>query len=81
MLDLFAATLEGKQFYQSWLAVDAPPANAHRHSNRLEELGIIIRSPDLHDHRRVIVELRPDVLNAMKDIVDKLIDHWQKQKR
>jgi hypothetical protein len=78
VLDLFLANLEGKQFYQSWLAPQDPPANAHRHSARLEELGIIRRIPDLTDHRRMIVELKPNVMNAMEEITDALTTCWQK---
>lgn len=77
VLDLLLATLEGKQFYQSWLAPHAPPANAHRHSAKLEQLGIIQRTPDPFDHRRVIVELKPGVLGMMKELLDTLAVHWQ----
>lgn len=77
LLDLFLAELEGRSFYQSCLAPGAPPANSHRHSARLVQLGAIERSLDLADQRRLNVTLTADLSAAMTTLVDAVASHWE----
>jgi len=59
MLDLLAAHLDGKDMSVSSLCVgsNAAPTTALRWIQRLEGHGLVARSPDPDDHRRVFVRL------------------------
>lgn len=65
LLELYLAGLAEQSVYQSYLVADAPPANVHRRSARLEAKGYVSRTTDVRDHRRVIVELRPETRAAL----------------
>ncbi len=72
LLDLYLAELEQRSLYQSCLAATAPPANAHRHSARLENMGAVTRVDDPDDHRRRTVRLTPRMREAFDQIMDEV---------
>lgn len=59
MLDLFQARLNQKKVSVSSACIGAacPPTTALRWLMLLEEMQLVVRVPDEHDRRRVIVEL------------------------
>lgn len=72
LLELYLAELAKRHVYQSSLATDAPPANTHRRSAKLEAMGMTFRSIDPSDNRRLIVKLRPDVRSVFDQIMDQV---------
>jgi DNA-binding MarR family transcriptional regulator len=72
LLDLYLADLEQRSLYQSCLAAGAPPANAHRHSIRLEAMGAVARADDPGDHRRRNVSLTPHMKEALDQIMEEV---------
>lgn len=67
MLDLFIASYRGKSVTVSdaSLASDAPHATANRWLQKLVTGGLIVRTADPRDGRRVFVELSPLGLERM----------------
>jgi hypothetical protein len=67
LLDLMAARLEGKKVAVSSLCVAAavPPTTALRWIGVMTERGLIVRTTDLADRRRVHVELAPATAQAL----------------
>lgn len=61
LLVLFLMDLEGREIAVSPLceAADAPPSTVLRWIRTLAERGLVIRRPDIHDGRRILVELTP----------------------
>ncbi|WP_404478370.1 hypothetical protein [Novosphingobium sp. BL-52-GroH] len=72
MQRLYLATLERKEFLQSWFAPEVP-ANAHRIASRLRSLGLIATSIDPRDHRRILVNLTKQGQTAMEAVIDYLL--------
>jgi len=67
MLDLFAAQLEQQRVAVSSLCIAAavPPTTALRWIKSLTDLGLLVRSADPQDGRRVYVELSPEASQAL----------------
>lgn len=59
LLELFACKLEGKKLSVSDAcnAASVPPTTALRWVDRLEEFGLVARSPDPADSRRIYVDI------------------------
>lgn len=70
LLELYLAELEGKAAFQSCIATDQPPANAHRRAGELAKLGALRREADPNDHRRVNLRLEP----AIREVLDQAMD-------
>jgi hypothetical protein len=72
LLDLYLAEHEGRRVYQSYLAGSGPPWKTHRQVARLETLGLVSRSRDPTDHRRLNVTLALDLRRLLDDAMDAL---------
>lgn len=73
LLELYLAELEGKPTFQSCIATDEPPANAHRRAAELAKLGALKREADPADHRRVNLRLKPKIREALDQAMDGLM--------
>lgn len=75
LLDLSAATLEGKRVTVSSLcaASRVPHATALRRLDELMQAGIVVRHSDSEDRRRVFVELTPDAEQRMTRLLEDLL--------
>jgi len=67
LLDLLAAGLENQRVAVSSLCIAAavPPTTALRWIKSLTDLGLLVRSADPEDGRRVYVELSPETTGAL----------------
>lgn len=67
MLDLVLATYRGKRVTVSdaSLASGAPHATANRWLQKMVDAGLVLRTADERDGRRIFVELSPDGLEKM----------------
>lgn len=70
LLDLYLAELDGRRVYQSGLAGTGPAVSTHRQVARLEELGVVNRTPDPTDQRRLNVTLTPAMRGEIEEILD-----------
>lgn len=72
LLDLFVALHEGRTIYLWSLCVAAniPMSSAHRKITELVEEGMLVRSADDGDGRRVTVGLAPPTLAMLDDFLD-----------
>lgn len=59
LLESYLAEVEGRTMFQSCLATEGAAANTHRRAARLADMGLLIRTPDPKDHRRVDLRLTP----------------------
>jgi hypothetical protein len=71
LLDLVIANEEGQQLPVSCLchAAGVPHTTALRTLDRLERRGLITRTPDPHDHRRILVTATPETLDRVRTIL------------
>ena len=70
LLDIYLATIEDREVYQSRLATTEHSAGVHRQVARLEELGAVARTVDANDQRRLNVTLTPELRNLLDDFID-----------
>lgn len=72
LLDLFAARLEKRRVAVSSLCIAAavPPTTGLRWIRTLTDLGLIVRTADPEDGRRVYIELSPRAAEAMEAYLD-----------
>lgn len=68
LLDLFIAARTGKQISVSSLCITslAPQTTALRHISGLVEKGLILRTPDAEDSRRIFLSLSGSALAMME---------------
>jgi len=71
VLDLLAARLEDKDMPVSSLCVgsNAAPTTAMRWIQRLEDVGMVTRSPDPEDHRRVLIRLSEETAEKLQALL------------
>ena len=71
LLDLFAASEEGKQVFTSSLCIAAavPASTALRWINVLVDKGLAVREPDPRDLRRVKVEISSSAKTAVRSFI------------
>ena len=71
MLDLYAAQLEGRQVAVSSLCIAAavPPTTALRWIGHLEKRGVIERSTDPNDGRRIYIGLTQDAALKLREFL------------
>ena len=70
LLELYLAELEGRRTFQSSLTSDGSTSNVHRRLAALARLGVVRRTPDPYDNRRVDVRLAPPTRAALDQLVD-----------
>jgi DNA-binding MarR family transcriptional regulator len=68
LLDLFAARLEKRSVAVSSLCIAAavPPTTALRWIKTLTDLGLLVRTADPQDGRRVYIELAPKAAEGVE---------------
>jgi hypothetical protein len=71
LLDLFAHTEEGKPVTISNLCIasGASGTTALRHISALVKRGLLLRHPDPHDRRRVLIQLSPDMHRRLEQLL------------
>lgn len=69
LLDLYAAHLDGRQISvtSACIAACVPQTTALRWIGRLEQHGLLIRSADAFDHRRNLLHLSNEAIDAMRN--------------
>lgn len=74
LLDLYLAHLEGRRIYL-WslcMAAHVPTSSAHRKIGELARKGLLTRSPDGEDGRRVSIELAPPCISRLDALLDQI---------
>jgi len=74
LLDLYLAHLEGRKTYL-WslcMASHVPTTSAHRKIAELTKKGLLTRSADGQDGRRVAVGLTQGCISLLDDLIDRL---------
>ena len=52
-----------------WIAVCVPPTTALRHIAVMEAEGLIKRTPDPQDRRRVFIDLNDEIAQVLMDLL------------
>lgn len=75
LLDLYVANLQGRSCYLWPLGVasNVPMSTAHRKLMEMAAAGLIKRTIDTADRRRVTVRLSPDCLGRLDDLMDRRV--------
>lgn len=71
LLDLFASAREGKEVSISSLCIasGAPTTSALRYITMLVDRGLLTRSKDVRDGRRILIDLSPIVQEQIHDLL------------
>ena len=74
MLDLYIAHHEKKlvNMFSACIGARVPQSTAHRWLENLEEVGLVARRPGTFNDRDVLVELTPDAIARMEDLLAKI---------
>lgn len=77
LLDLYVADREGRSLYIWPLSVagNVPISSAHRKIDAMVQGGMVIRSTDESDRRRVGIQLSPSFRLALESLFDRLAEH------